>query len=157
MKLYLARHGEAVAKHINPDSPLSENGRKEVEAMAIFMARGVVQFGQIRHSNKTRARQTAEIFAEAMGGKANIEAMEGLNPMDNPEPALEEIMKFGEDTLVVGHLPFMGKLVDLILTGASASGLVEFNTCTMACLQGRNQRDWALKWILNPELFIQDL
>ncbi|MDH5510711.1 MAG: phosphohistidine phosphatase SixA [Nitrospinota bacterium] len=157
MKLYLARHGEAVPKHINPDSPLSEEGRKEVEAVAMFLARGVIRFGQIRHSNKARARQTSEIFAKAMGGGANIEAMKGLNPMDDPEPALEQIMRFSEDILLVGHLPFMGRLVDLILAGSSASGLVEFHTCTVVCLQKRNRSDWTLRWMLSPELFTQDL
>jgi len=157
MKLYLARHGEAVPKHINPDAPLSDNGRREAEAVAAFMAGSQAQLEQIRHSGKTRARQTAEIFAAAMGGNVNVEVMDGLDPLDPTEQVLETILRFSGDTLIVGHLPFMGRLADRLLSCSSATGLVEFNTSTVVCLHSANRREWTLKWILSPELFPPNL
>ncbi len=42
MRLYLVQHGEAVTKAVDPDRPLSEQGRADVERLAIWMgAQGV--------------------------------------------------------------------------------------------------------------------
>jgi len=152
MKLYLARHGEAVPKHVDPDAPLSDVGRKGVELTATFLANSLASFDKIYHSGKTRARQTAQIYSEAFGGKTPIEKMDGLNPMDPPEYILPTVNQWQSNTLIVGHLPFMGILTDLILAGSNSSGIAEFETGTVVCLQRRGSGMWSMKWMITPTL-----
>jgi hypothetical protein len=57
--IFLVQHGEAVTKEENPDRPLTESGRQTVEQVADWAARVGLPVGQIRHSGKLRAQQTA--------------------------------------------------------------------------------------------------
>ena len=59
MELYLVQHGEAMPKSLDRTRPLSEQGRQEVRQVAVSAARMGLAVGQIRHSGKTRAEQTA--------------------------------------------------------------------------------------------------
>ncbi len=49
MKLYLVQHAEAVPAEDNPDRPLSDKGRTDVQRVASFLARSV-RVGRIIHS-----------------------------------------------------------------------------------------------------------
>lgn len=62
MKLYLVQHGEALSKEQDTKRSLSEQGRREVERMANFLATAGVRVARICHSGKLRAQQTAEIL-----------------------------------------------------------------------------------------------
>ena len=86
MKLYLVRHGEALAKDVDPDQSLSEVGRANVERLAGFVGLRGVRAARILHSGKARARQTAEILAEAM---ADAEALESAIPDDREDPTVQ--------------------------------------------------------------------
>ena len=59
MKLYLMRHGEAEPKRVDPARPLTEQARRDMDRVADCAARMGLDVGQIRHSVKTRAEQTA--------------------------------------------------------------------------------------------------
>ena len=62
MRLYLVQHGEPVPKEINPDRPLSDKGRHDVEKVGRFLQQAGVAMGVIVHSGKTRAAQTAGLL-----------------------------------------------------------------------------------------------
>jgi len=64
MLLYLVRHGEAVqADTADSSRALTPEGAAEVEKMASHLASIRVSADIIFHSTKTRAKQTAGIFA----------------------------------------------------------------------------------------------
>lgn len=67
-KIYFVRHGETIAnrKHIHqgPEEPLSLNGRKQAENVALFM-RGK-EIDTLVCSTYTRARETAELISREL-------------------------------------------------------------------------------------------
>lgn len=150
MRLFLVQHGEAVSKEVDPDRPLSEGGRQDVERLATFLAGRAVRAGRVVHSGKTRARQTAEVLAAALAPAARPEAIPGLDPNDPPTPIAEAASGWTEDVLVVGHLPFMDRLVALLVGGGSG-GIVGFRPGSLVCLE-RADGAWTIAWMIRPEL-----
>src|SRR5205807_2540846 len=63
MRLYLVQHGAAKSEAEDPQGGLTEEGQRTVERMADFPAALRLPLDRIEHSEKLRARQTAEILA----------------------------------------------------------------------------------------------
>ena len=61
VRLYLAQHGEALPKEIDPNRPLSDKGHSSVKGLAALLGRARVEVAKVVHSGKTRAKQTAEL------------------------------------------------------------------------------------------------
>ena len=112
MKLYLVQHGLAVDKAIDPDRPLSEQGRQQVQAMAAWLQKANINVGQIHHSGKARAQQTAELYASTLNA-SNVQSIEGIKPNDDVSSMAQTIDKLDVDTMIVGHLPFMQRMVSI--------------------------------------------
>ena len=117
VKLYLAQHGEALPEDVDPERPLSETGRRDVQALARFLAARGLRVEQIQHSGKTRARQTAEILARAVAAGTTPEQVEGIAPRDPPEDLARLVASADADLMVVGHLPYVARLVSLLVAG----------------------------------------
>ena len=66
MALFLVQHGKSLSKDVDPDQGLSKEGIAEVEQIAAVAKEYSITVSQINYSTKTRARQTAEIFASAL-------------------------------------------------------------------------------------------
>ena len=154
MHLYIARHGLAVPKDEDPNCPLSETGRRDVARMASFLARTRPTISRIIHSGKTRAAQTALIYAETLGpGRLVEEALDGLRPNDPTDPVARAAEEWTDDTMVVSHLPLVGKLVARLVTGNEDESVVHFQTGTVACLKrGDNGDGWTIAWVIGPDL-----
>jgi len=151
MRLYLARHGQAVPREVNPDCPLSDHGEEGIKKLASFLRKSGVKVSRVAHSGKTRARQTARILAGSIAVGGAIEAIEGLKPMDPVEPAAKIASKLKDDTLLVGHLPFMGKLLSLLVAGDKETGVAEFPAGAIACLDRDENGNFSMAWMTNPE------
>ncbi len=93
----------------------------------------------------------------AVAAGATVEVMEkGLLPSDSPVYLSESANTWREDTLIVGHQPFMGRLTSRLLLGAERPVIVEFTPGTAACLARRPVSGaWSLAWVLTPELLRQ--
>ena len=154
MQLYLVQHGEALSKDIDPDRALSESGRKDVQRMASFLA-GKVRVARVLHSGKTRARQTAEILAAAVAPDMKVEQFGGLSPNDSVESFVQHVEEWGEDLLIVGHLPFMAKLVARLATGFEERSIVAFRPGSIVCLETGEGPDWQVQWMIRPELLAE--
>lgn len=152
MKLYLVRHGEALAKDVDPDQSLSATGRANVERLAAFLDRRGVRAERIVHSGKTRARQTAEIIAEAMANAGACAARDGLAPNDPTAPVAREITGLREDTVLVGHLPFLGDLAARLVVGSEGVTVAVFRPATMLCLEQGVDSGWSVAWMLRPDM-----
>jgi phosphohistidine phosphatase len=152
MKLYLVQHGQAMAKAQDPERPLTEQGRQDVDRLGRFLGQAGIRVQRVIHSGKLRARQTAERLAEAVAPGLQPELSGLLGPNDNPKAFDWQSESWDRDTLVVGHLPFMAKLVAHLVTEDERMPLVAFQPGSLVCLE-RNDGTWQIAWMLRPELF----
>lgn len=147
MRLYLARHGEALNEAEDPKRGLSPMGLQKIDTMGRFLSNGEFNIKHVYHSGKTRAEQTAKILASHLAPEVSIEQRDGLNPNDPIENAIKMIESFQEDTLVVGHLPYMADLAARLTQGA----FFQFQAGNLLCLEG-NQGVWSVVWFFDPAL-----
>ncbi len=151
MHVYLVQHGLAASKDEDPERPLTAPGREEVERVARAVAAAGVDPALVLHSGKTRAAQTAEIFAAHLEPARGVQAVKGLDPGDEPHEIGERLAHEGEPLLVVGHLPHLSRLAALLLAGSPERELVAFRNAGVVCLEKRED-GFVLRWILTPEL-----
>ena len=152
MRLYLVQHGDAVPEQLDPERPLSAAGRREVEAVARLLASKGTSATRVAHSGKLRARQTAELLATALAPGMVPEIVTGLNPNDPVEPLARRISEWTFDVMLVGHLPFMGKLVARLVAGDERKPVAAFVPGTVVCLEPGEAGHWAITWMVRPEL-----
>ena len=152
MKLYLIQHGEATTEEVDPSRPLTAKGRSDVQKIASFLKGAGVRPGDILHSGKTRARQTAEIIAASLGPDFKIKEREGLAPNDPVKAFTNEISGMANDLMIVGHLPFLGKLAAMLLAGSESKNVVAFRQGGVVCLQRNEDQSWQVAWMVTPEL-----
>jgi len=152
MKTYLTQHGDALAKEIDPDRPLSDQGQADVARVASFLAASGITIAQVRHSGKTRARQSAELLAARLAPAAVVTPMEGLGPKDSGDELMKVIEVMSEDLLVAGHQPFMGRFVSRLLSGRADAPMVSYRPGTVVCLERDQEGRWTMQWMIRPEL-----
>ena len=150
MKLYLIQHGEAMSEAEDPQRSLTTKGEEEVRGIARGTKRLDLRPSKVYHSGKRRDQQTAEIIASAL--KLPVERAEGLNPNDDVRPWTERISKETRDLMIVGHLPFLEKLASLLLCGDENARLVLFRYGAIVCLDQKEDKEWAVRWILTPDM-----
>lgn len=150
--LYLVQHGEAVSKEVDPDRPLSSAGNNDVNRMATFMKSAGFGVDRVLHSGKTRARQTAEIFAKSICESGATEAVAGISPNDPVEDFITQVEQFSTPVMIVGHLPFMAKLVSKLVIDSDAIAIVDYQPGSVVCLGRVDDKHWSVRWMLRPEL-----
>lgn len=150
MRLYLVQHGEALSKDVDPERGLRDTGRADVKRLASFLAPKRLTVSRVLQSGKLRAQQTAEILADAFAADVTPERADGLDPLDDPQPLLHTIAGLQGDVLIVGHLPFLGKLVGQMLAGTDDS-FVTFEPGTLVCLERIEDR-WSVASVVPPAL-----
>lgn len=150
MLLYLLRHGEAKPKHQDPERGLSERGRGEVQAVARALGRLKPDIDAVWHSGKVRAEQSAEILAGYLKTPCRISRHAQLAPDDAVQPVADEVGRGDSNLLIVGHLPYLGKLASVLLLG-SENNLIDWPSAGLMCLE-RSEGCWLLRWFLIPEI-----
>lgn len=151
MTLYLVQHGQAVTKEVDPGRPLSLEGEQEVKRIARHLNRSGLTLNRIHHSGKMRAHQTAGIFAEALLDRAEVEVIDGIAPNDSVEAFALAIQTFGPETMIVGHLPFMAKMVTYLVTGKEEPVIVAYQPGSVVSLVREDEECWRIAWMLRPE------
>jgi len=154
MKLYLIQHGEAKPETEDPQRSLTVRGEEEVRRIS-KAAKGLnIRPLMVYHSGKTRAKQTAEIIAGGLNiSDLTVQAVQGLNPNDDVRAWAERISQETRDLMMVGHLPFLEKLASFLLCGDENARLVLFRYGAIVCLDQKEDKKWAVRWILTPEMF----
>ncbi len=150
MSLFLVQHGESLPKDQDPEKGLSKKGIEETQKIAQVAKMYNIPVSQIVHSGKKRALQTAQIFHKELKIEAQLQIIEGIAPMDSVESYAQQIDSKA-NTMVVGHLPFMGKLVSLLTTGTIGFDLYRFQNSGIVCLEKEDDK-WHIKWTLNPNI-----
>lgn len=146
------QHGRPLAKEENPSRPLSEEGRKDVERVARFLGDSGITVERAYHSGKVRARETAEIMISRLNPSLKPEERRGLSPLDGVNDIAEEIAGLDRDALIAGHLPHLGRLVSLIVTGDESLPTVRFQQGGVVCLERGTDGQWAVAWMVVPEI-----
>jgi len=142
------QHGKAYPKEVDPDRKLTEEGIRETQAIARFLASKHVKISKIFHSGKTRAQMTAEIIGEILNVKDIYEA-EGLSPLDDPNIWARKVGEFDEDIMIVGHLPHLSKLVAVLLNVDREAVKIRYSG--ILCLLDEDGR-WIIEWYVTPDL-----
>ena len=154
MKLYLVQHAKAASKQADPQRPLTEEGRRDIQKVASFIRPLGLGLDYLWHSGKKRAAETAEILAEALEIKKTKTARDGLGPNDDVAALKNELAPLQQDVMIVGHLPFLSKLASLLLAGSESAGTVAFKQGGIACLSRSDQNQWQIDWMVIPELLV---
>lgn len=157
MRLYLVRHGLAMTQSEDPKRPLSDDGKKDVARMASFLGRARVRVTRVVHSEILRAQQTALALSAVIGPGKIAEEMRDLKPSSRLDALVDAAATWTDDTMVVGHDPFMSRVTSFLTCGDPDAGVVAFDPGTVACLE----RDpimtdkgghWTLLWHMSPVL-----
>jgi phosphohistidine phosphatase len=150
MKLYLMRHGEALSSQEDPERGLSDNGKLKITLLAEHLKQKGLMFKHIYHSEKLRAKQTAEMVAKIVSPEVQIKLLQNILPTDDPILIFDEINSWTEDSLVATHLPFIPNLISL-LTGQDAFlTSISFETGTVVCLDKKSDTRWKINWTTSP-------
>ena len=152
MKLYLVQHGEACAKDVDPDRPLTEPGKADIDRLAEFLKKAGIRVERVLHSGKLRAVQTAEHLAKAVASGVELESSGIINPNDNPKAFDWQSDSWDRDTLVVGHLPFMAKLVSHLVIEDENRFIAAYQPGSIVCLEREDGMHWKINWMIRPEL-----
>lgn len=153
MKLYLVQHGEALPGDVDPERPLSQQGQQDVQAMAEMLDAAGVRVARVWHSGKRRADQTAAIIAGYVCPHCRTEAIDGIRPNDSTAEFSQDVDVWQEDTLIVGHLPFMSRLVSRLACGDPERELVSYVPGSVVCLERCGAHSWSVQWMLRPDVF----
>ena len=113
MNIFILRHGiavEAGSPGFSKDSErtLTPKGERKIWQVADAMMSLEISFQVILTSPYVRARQTAEIVAEALSAKKKLEETEHLTPGGSVKRLIEHIVGMKpapENVLLVGHEP----------------------------------------------------
>ena len=152
MALYLVQHGKSFNKDQDPEQGLTETGIDEVKLIAQVAKGYQVPVSTIFHSEKKRAAQTAELFSAALQSDTNIQQIPGIKPMDDVK-VLAVTLNNADNSMYVGHLPFMEKLCSYLVTGSSDHTVFKFQNGGIVCLdQSSDSETWFIKWALMPTI-----
>lgn len=148
--LILVQHGEAASKDVDPERPLTDGGRQEVDRVAAHLAAHDVRPAAIWHSGKLRAEQTAELMGAALA-PGDVHQVADMAPLDDPASMADAIASEAGDLMLVGHLPHLSRLATLLLTGAPEPEIVRFRMGGAVALE-RDADAWRLIWFVTPEM-----
>jgi phosphohistidine phosphatase len=152
MALYLVQHGKSLPKDVDLDQGLSDEGKSEVQRITGVAEGYGVKVSKIAHSGKKRARQTAELFGTVLALQQDIKERDGLKPLDDVS-TVAETLNTGENLMLVGHLPFMERLTNYLVTGSGDGLVFKFQNGGILCLDQDPENDsWFIKWSLMPHI-----
>jgi len=152
MALYLVQHGKSLPKDVDPDQGLSEEGIAETKRIADVAADYGINVSHIKHSVKTRAHKTAKIFASALNPPRGMTEAEGLKPMDDVVAFAASIAP-NDNTMLVGHLPFMERMTSYLVTGSTDKPVFKFQNSGIVCLnKDPDTGSWVIVWTLMPKI-----
>ncbi len=151
--LYLVQHAEAKDSVEDPERDLSSLGSQHAEALGAFMAAHGVRPVEIWHSGKLRSEHTARIAAEAIGRGDVVLLHDHLQPNDDPLDIRRELDELeARDLMIVGHLPYLQRLVGSLVASPDSAPPVRFRNAGIVALS-RDESGWTVEWAVPPGLF----
>jgi phosphohistidine phosphatase len=125
MNLYLLRHGiavdpSAVGFSKDAERPLTPKGKRRLRQIAGALSVLKISFDVILSSPYVRAKQTAEIVAKPLKRLKQLKFSDELTLGGNPKLLLQQLNELRpkpKNILLVGHEPYLSKLIALLTTG----------------------------------------
>jgi phosphohistidine phosphatase len=155
MAIFLVQHGISASKDDNSEKELTDQGRIDTERIAKVAKEYGIMVEKIVHSGKTRAKQTATLYHNILSVKTPLEAVSGINPQDDVR-VFAEYLNPGAALMVVGHMPFMQRLLSYLITRSEEKKVYQFQNSGIVCLDASKGTDgkleWFIKWTLNPKI-----
>lgn len=150
MSVFLVQHGLSLPKTEDPERGLSDRGREESLKIAKVAAIYGVKISKIFHSGKKRAEQTALIMSEILNPSLGLGQMADISAMDDVK-GLSSLLAPCSNHMVVGHLPYMEKIVSYLTTGREEPKVLKFQNSGIVCLD-QDESGWFIRWTLNPNI-----
>ena len=125
MRLSLLRHGIA-ANRTSPgyeddsERPLTPKGERRMRRAAKGIQAAGLSYDLILSSPYLRAKQTAEIVVQAVRTPEGVTLAETLTPEGDARQLIEGLCaehRERQDVLLVGHEPYLSRLISTLLTG----------------------------------------
>ena len=155
MKLYLMRHGEAKNPSEDTSRPLTEQSRNELTRMGLTLSNMNIKLdGGIYHSGILRAEETAHLIADNLktdGKPTKVTRLDNLDPESDTAPLIALVNSIDKDTMIVGHLPFLGSLLRQLVSGAEE--LPSFEPGTLIVLEKIGSR-WQVFRHMVPKMLL---
>jgi phosphohistidine phosphatase len=160
VNLYILRHGVAVepgTPGYENDSvrPLIPKGERRLHRAAAAIKKLELTFDLVLSSPFVRARQTTEIIAGELKLKKRLKFSAELIPGGNPQALIQALNEFKpapENVLLVGHEPYLSRLIGLLMSG-SANATIEMKKGGLCKLEVEDLRAGhcaRLAWLLTP-------
>jgi phosphohistidine phosphatase len=153
MHLYMLRHGEAGSHVMGKDDslrPLTDEGKAKLRIQAATLHGWNIKFGAILSSPYIRARQTADIIAEAYGLPVQEDKRLSSGVFDSSE--LSQLLREYADArlLITGHEPDFSSVLSSLIGG----GRFDFVKGGLAHITIDNPHNamGTLQWFLTPAL-----
>jgi phosphohistidine phosphatase len=124
--LLLMHHAEAQDARLDSRRPLSPDGQAQAARVAAAVAAAGFAPELIRHSGKLRSKQTAETLWLAGDHRARLEVVRGLQPGDPPGWMRDQVAGDTRTLALVGHMPHLARLLELLRGGASGDAAPDF-------------------------------
>jgi phosphohistidine phosphatase len=163
MNIHLLRHGIAAAigqenNFRDEQRALTPEGIAKMRQAAHGLKRLQVNFDVIASSPLIRARQTAEIVAEALKFCQPLDEWDELVPEGAIDAVLRRLHDFREcrSVLLVGHQPSIGCIASYLVFGDARVSL-PFKKGAVFCVQASDPPPWAgeLLWMLPSRMLRQ--
>jgi phosphohistidine phosphatase len=135
-----------------PQRRLTDEGVRNVQKVARFLRPLGLKLEIIWHSGKHRAQQTAEILAGAVSASEGVLQRNDLAPKDPVAPVKQAIEQSAGDLMIVGHLPFLGRLAALLVADNEETEIVAFRFGCVVCVERIEDGPWNLAWMIVPAI-----
>ncbi len=156
MDLYIVRHGvaeESTALGSDAARALTDEGRKKTARVARGLAALEVDPEIVLTSPLLRARQTADILAEALRPKDGVSEVKWLESGASPAEAVRQLARLKHDrVMVVGHMPDLSVLASMLISGKPSVEIVFKKAGVCAVSFGGRARvgRGRLEWLMQP-------
>ena len=157
-ELYLVRHAIAAERGDEwPDDskrPLTDRGIARFRECVKGLGALDVAIDEIFTSPLIRAKQTAELLAEGLAGKATIKILEALAPDHTPAVVMSQLAKQAKRRRIamVGHEPGLGELAAHLLGAQRAVPFKKGGICRIDVETLTSRRAGSLIWFTTPKM-----
>jgi phosphohistidine phosphatase len=160
MNVFLLRHGIAVERGTpgfitDAARPLLPKGKKQLKKIARAMVEMDLEFDLILSSPFLRAKETAEIVAAKLKTRKQLKFSDALEPEKEPIHLIRSLQRLKpsfETILLVGHEPFLSRLISLLTTGGPDFhlDLAKGGLCKLETERLQAGKCASLAWLLTP-------
>jgi phosphohistidine phosphatase len=125
MIISLLRHGIAAARgspgyENDSERPLTAKGQRRTQRIGEGMLALGLSYDLILSSPYVRAKQTADAVAQVLKTPEGVQLSDALAPEGDPRQLLAALRNYDperQDILLVGHEPYLSRLISTLLTG----------------------------------------